>query len=1186
MNSLASPAAPRLVVERRNNGLLVGWMYDPASAGEEVLTLSCQGQALPVVVRRFERDDVAEALHLPALPFGFEMTLPWQAWRHAVADGQALLWRFSGADVSRHFAAVLVAAWPTSSVGALEGLSHLHLRGWYAAQGGQRPTLRLRCEGVEMACPSRWVERMDVAAAHWLPSAEVGFEIEIPGHVWQLAGHGRTVSLQVLVDGEPLGDACSLASSALHELLRPAARPREPRADALHCALVMEHVVMAGVMHTLSAPDRVLLGVQCAKLGLSSTLVEPATPAVPGQVAARLPGQPKGVLGRVLQRRWSASLALSLLQRLRQRPERQDLAERLEIVLTRATGLLDKGLYLSQLGGDELRGQSALRHYVTRGDDLSLVPNRLLDPRLYTGQLPGRRHPGVNRLLHYALWGRFAGLRTSVWFDSGHYLRVHRDVAASGIDPLRHFINDGWREARSPVPGFAVGSDSGQSLLKRLSRLAGQSGGGAQASLDNFLLSGLPDGAPLPLQGRVPWVPHRVLDGQDFLLQSTWQGLAARSVSASTFAVIVPVYAGVQETLRCLWAVLSAPCRTPFELLVVDDCSPDPALSAMLVQLAQKGLLRLLVNPDNLGFVRTVNRALEATAGRDVVILNADTCVANDWLDRLLAHAQAEPLAASITPLSNNATLCSYPQTMADNGNLLEMPVAELDLLAARTLTGLHVQAPTGVGFCMYLRRQCLDQVGLLDAERFGRGYGEENDWCLRASDAGWVHLLAADVVVLHDGGVSFAGESSERATAALAILAERYPDYQERIRSFERADPLLPARLALDLARLVRADARPRALLISHARGGGTARYEQEEAARLDQQGRAVILMRPGDLPGTVSLNVPGSQLALPNLRNLPLADEELIESALRTLGVNILLLNHLVDFPAGMADRVRQWGLALAAPLRVMLHDYHAICPRINLVTLAGRYCGEPAPAACNQCLQADQAGRAAGDIVAWRRTHEQLLLAAQSVAVPDEDVAQRLQRYFPRLALAVQAHEAFDVRPPRFQVGPVRKLMVVGALSQIKGYDVVLALLASSTWRDADAQLSLLGYSLDDEALLQAGAQVLGRYDDAALVDRLVAEAPDLVWLPSIWPETYNYVLSAALQAGCRVAVFDIGAPARRLRHHRLHARILPLALADDPEALAAALLQSPAEAGRLPAGTAHSYTSASGSVASSS
>lgn len=1186
MNLMVSASQVRLVLERRDNGLLVGWVYDPLAPGTETLSLAVGGQAMSLVVRRCDREDVAAALNVPPAAFGFEVALPWQAWRDVVQAHKSLVWRLNGKDVSDSFQPLFQTAWPKLARGEVEGLAGLRLRGWYVAPEGKKPRLTLVCGGATLECPSQWVERMDVAAAHWLPRAEVGFDIEVPGHVWQRAERGQAVVLQVLADGAPLGGPVSLARSVLPDLLRPAARPREPRTDALHCALVLEHVVMADMLTTLSAADRQLLQSQIALLGLPPSVMAPALPNAPNVAEPSPMAQQRGVLARCVQWRWSARLALKLLQNLRSRPAQQAVADKLEIALTRATGLFNKVLYRSQLSEAELQASSALRHYVTQGDALSLVPSPLFNPRQYTGQLPGRRHPGVNRLLHYALSGRFAGCQTSDWFDSGHYLRTYGDVAASGIDPLLHFITCGWREQRSPVPGFEVGQESGQGLLKRLVRRAGHSGAGSKAGLVNYLLSGLPEGVPLPLQGQVPWVPPRTLDGQDFMAPSTWQGLRARPVPAGSVAVIVPVYAGVQETLRCLWAVLNAPCRTPFELWVVDDCSPDPALSAMLAQLAQRGLLRLLVNADNLGFVRTVNRALEATPGQDVVILNADTCVANDWLDRLLAHAQAEPLAASITPLSNNATLCSYPQTMADNGNVLEMPVAELDLLAARTLAGVHVQAPTGMGFCMFLRRTCLDQIGLLDAERFGRGYGEENDWCLRASDAGWVHLLAADVVVLHDGGVSFAGESSSRVLAALDILAERYPDYQARIDAFALADPLLPARLALDLARLVHADPRPRVLLISHARGGGTARFEAEEASRLDQQGLAVILMRPGELPGTVSLRVPASSLALPNLRNLPLADEELVEPALRTLGVNSLLLNHLVDFPSGMADQVRQWSLALAAPLRVMVHDYHAICPRINLVNLQGRYCGEPVPQTCAHCLEDDGLGSESGDILVWRQTHERLLTMAQVVAVPDEDVAQRLLRYFPRLTLSVQAHEALQVRPPRFQVGSVRKLMVVGALSRIKGFDQVLALLASSTWRKANAQLSLLGYAMDDDALIQAGAQVLGRYDDASLVDRLVAEAPDLVWLPSIWPETYNYVLSAALQAGCRVAVFDIGAPARRLREHPLHARILPMALTADPEALAAALLQSPADVGRLSAGAAQSYTSASGSVASSS
>ena len=56
----------------------------------------------------------------------------------------------------------------------------------------------------------------------------------------------------------------------------------------------------------------------------------------------------------------------------------------------------------------------------------------------------------------------------------------------------------------------------------------------------------------------------------------------------------------------------------------------------------------------------------------------------------------------------------------------------------------------------MYIRRAALADVGLFDADAFGRGYGEENDFCLRASARGWRHLLACDTFVYHEGTVSF----------------------------------------------------------------------------------------------------------------------------------------------------------------------------------------------------------------------------------------------------------------------------------------------------------------------------------------------------------------------------------------------------------------------------------------------
>ena len=185
-----------------------------------------------------------------------------------------------------------------------------------------------------------------------------------------------------------------------------------------------------------------------------------------------------------------------------------------------------------------------------------------------------------------------------------------------------------------------------------------------------------------------------------------------------------------------------------------------------------------------------------------MVILNSDTEVTPGWLTRLSAAAEKNPAAASMTAFSNNATICSYPHFCEDNELPDGLSLEEVDALFADANAGQVIEIPTGVGFCMYLRRAAIDDVGVFDADAFGRGYGEENDWCLRATEKGWKHLLAADVFVYHAGGASFGSEAVDYQANALAVISERYPDYERQIAAFIEADPIEPARYAVDAAR------------------------------------------------------------------------------------------------------------------------------------------------------------------------------------------------------------------------------------------------------------------------------------------------------------------------------------------------------------------------------------------------
>jgi GT2 family glycosyltransferase len=236
--------------------------------------------------------------------------------------------------------------------------------------------------------------------------------------------------------------------------------------------------------------------------------------------------------------------------------------------------------------------------------------------------------------------------------------------------------------------------------------------------------------------------------------------------------------------------VLGANVRMPHEVIVVDDASPEPELSAWLREAAAGGRFTLLVHERNAGFVASVNEGMRLHPDRDVLLLNSDTEVAGDWLDRIASCAARDPRTGTVTPFSNNATICSYPRFAQSNPLPAGVSAARLDSAFARANGGRAVEIPTAVGFCMFIARGCLDEVGLFDEEAFGRGYGEEVDFCMRAARAGWRHWLAADTFVFHEGEVSFGGGAQEIRDRAQAIVDGRYPEFQTRVREFIAADP------------------------------------------------------------------------------------------------------------------------------------------------------------------------------------------------------------------------------------------------------------------------------------------------------------------------------------------------------------------------------------------------------------
>ena len=604
--------------------------------------------------------------------------------------------------------------------------------------------------------------------------------------------------------------------------------------------------------------------------------------------------------------------------------------------------------------------------------------------------------------------------------------------------------------------------------------------------------------------------------------------------SAHPVDIIVPVYRGIEDTRRCLESVLAAPGKTAWRLIVINDCSPEPEVTQWLRGFATRDArITLLENAENLGFVATVNRGMSHSADNDVLLLNSDTEVANDWLDRIQRAAHRSPRVASVTPFSNNATICSYPRFCQPNELSAGFDTASLDRLFATCLDGQTAEVPTGVGFCLYIRRACLVEVGLFDVANFGKGYGEENDFCIRASEAGWTNLHALDTFVRHAGGISFGDTKSARELQAMETLRRLHPGYESDVHAYLKRDPAGPARLRIDLARIT-GSARPVILNVMHDREGGTLRHAREMAQQL---GGLATFLRLAPAPGGVDLRLEGQHEGFHLHFEMPAETSRLLE-VLRGLQVSHIHFHHLASHDSSMCELPRQLGVTHD----FTTHDFHTYCPQISLTDHTDQYCGERGIEQCRQCVQRNPAP-GGESIESWRDRHGRLLNGARFVIAPSKDAAMRIQHFAPSAHVRVVPHATLEThapalpapKPSLLSASKPLKIVVLGAVSRIKGADVLEQVATLAASQHMALEFHLLGFAYRNLRVEpKARLTVHGAYEEKNLPGLLKSLQPDLVWFPALWPETYSYTLSAALEAGLPVVAPNIGAFAERLQN----------------------------------------------------
>ncbi|MEM7719928.1 MAG: glycosyltransferase [Pseudomonadota bacterium] len=594
-------------------------------------------------------------------------------------------------------------------------------------------------------------------------------------------------------------------------------------------------------------------------------------------------------------------------------------------------------------------------------------------------------------------------------------------------------------------------------------------------------------------------------------------------VSDGAASILIPIFNAAHLVERLL-AYLPQTLPMHQHVILVDDGSDDPAIARLTKAFAVTWPNTTVLNHlENRGFAVAVNAGLERRPkNHHLILLNTDTLPPTGWVPRLLAPFHDAPNLASVTPMSNNAEILSVPRAgieVTPNALLIE----QLDKVAQR-LRPRWADIPTGIGFCMALNHRYLDRLGGFDTA-YGRGYGEEVDWCCAASALGGRHAVTTNLVVGHVGHASFgASERTARIAKASRRIAERYPHYPQATLDWEAHDPIGPERLALALAWVAQTAKQAVPLIVGHSLGGGAETAMRREIAACLADGLpGVIILRVGG-PAPWRLELEGTRFKLAgDIDDVALAEDMLAPVTARRVIYSCGV--HATD-PISVPETLCR--LAEGHRLELRLHDFFPISPSWNLLDGQGRFQGVPDFDTTDPVHAiAPGRGRRAVSHQAWRASWARVVAQADEVTAFSNSSGVLITEAYPHAhaKIALRPHLITDP-PPKLRAGG-QSIGVLGGINLAKGGQVLMNLAGTMTRR-----LVVIG-EMDGQFRLHARHIVHGRYA-CADIGSLAKQYDIGLWLmPSVCPETFSFATHEMLATGLPVVCFDLGAQAEAVR-----------------------------------------------------
>ncbi|XGA79225.1 glycosyltransferase [Halomonas sp. CH40] len=725
--------------------------------------------------------------------------------------------------------------------------------------------------------------------------------------------------------------------------------------------------------------------------------------------------------------------------------------------------------------------------------------------------------------------------KEGIW-DAEFYLKTYQDVKNAKIDPYEHYTKYGWRENRKPSKSFDTSF-----YVEQVGSLLNSN------PIEHFITQGKAQGLKIADED-YGLVDFKVLQ-KKFNSKESHNFFPEKPID-----ILIPVYNGY-EYLEPLFKSVYKNTTIPFRVFVANDCSTDKRVLPYLQSLKDEHKnLVLIENKKNMGFVGTVNK-LSDLAENHFVLLNTDTEVPKGWLERLMYPLFKIDDIATTTPFTNSGTICSFPEYLNDNEIPSGFNVDEIDSFFKKvSLEDAYIEIPTGIGFCMGVNKDLVEKIGMFDVA-FGKGYGEENDFCQRAVNLGFKNIHVPNLYVYHKHGGSFPSEEKLKLIQKnLEIINERYPYYDRDVAKTIHKNELSPIRKVIDFQ--IQSQGKKVVLFFDHGLGGGAAQYLENKIEKLKEKNILSIVVKHEFHEELYNIKLNFSE-NLSNIKSESL--DGIIPFVLNVIDVDEIFINSIVGYGGieGLIEDILT--NKRKQKIVVPIHDYYPICPSFTLLNDEGEYCGVPLDLSiCQKCLKnSDKEFKQFTknqDIYTWRKVWNQLLQASDEILTFSQASTDILLKAFDGLQSKIKLlpHDIagrFDkiYKPQNLQLHEELVIGVLGGINEAKGIYVLKDLAEYIEKNSINARIVVFG---DTSIKINSSAlKATGRYNIEKLPNMVKEENVTLFFIPSIWPETFSYTTDEVMQLGYPLAVFNLGAPAERVKDYQ-KGMVLDLGFQNDP------------------------------------